>query len=171
MSEPNEKIKGWIYCITNPYFKDLCKIGKTKVSETARLLSASKETRTFIPARVSDSFELTYSIEVDDITDFEKKIHKHFNDKKENKEFIGSQEWYFVTPEEVKRYFDDHSGNNEKISIDYFRKFVIDNNVTLKNYNDIIPITLPSIYEINKGYFKGYNSFETIVGLTYDRRR
>jgi hypothetical protein len=59
----------------------------------------------------------------------------------------------------------------EQARVQLIRNAPYQQRVTLKNYNDIIPITLPSIYEINKGYFKGYNSFETIVGLTYDRRR
>jgi hypothetical protein len=106
----------------------------------------------------------------ENVDEVERTMHKYFAEKKVNTNSKGSQEWFYVTPEEVKRFFDSLK-QTPKISIEYFKQRVTEEKLTLENYHDKIINDLPTIYEINKGYFESYTSFEEIMGVTFDRRR
>ena len=174
---------GWLYCIFNVYFNEysnrsLCKIGKSKVSEFYRFNCALNGDSAFIPTIIpkefalehKKSFRLAHFLPVENVDEVERTMHKYFTEKKVNKTSKGSQEWFYIEPEEVKRYFDSLK-QTPKISIETFKQRVIEEKLTLENYHDKIINDLPTIYEINKGYFQSYTSFEEIMGITFDTRR
>lgn len=176
-------MSGWVYCILNVYFNEysktsLCKLGKSKISEFYRFDCALKGDSAFIPTIIptefalehKNSFELAHFLYVENVNEIERNIHNYFSEKKVNKNSKGSQEWFYVTPEEVKRFFDSLK-QTPKISIEYFKQRVTEEKLTLENYHDKIINDLPTIYEINKGYFQSHTSFEEIMGITFDRRR
>ena len=176
-------MSGWLYCILNIYFNEysnrsLCKLGKSKVSEFYRFNCALNGDSAFIPIIIpkefalehKHSFQLAYFIHVENVDEAERMMHKYFAEQKVNTNSKGSQEWFYLIPEQAKRFFDSLK-QTPKISIEYFKQRVIEEKLTLENYHDKIINDLPTIYEINKGYFQSYTSFEEIMGVTFDRRR
>lgn len=92
---------GFIYCIINSCYQDLCKIGMTKRTPDHRLREANSNS-TWQPS----PFVLAFAMKVDDAKVAERALHKLLNAKR----YSANREFFQISPEDLKKHFDNIGG-------------------------------------------------------------
>jgi hypothetical protein len=115
-------MSGYLYCMTNPYIQDLCKIGYTTNDPSLRAKSLSNTS-------VPDKFIVHYSLYIDNACKhepilFDILISNGFKREKDNKEF------FRCTPDDIKKFF----------SIDIITEYKKANNIIIIDKNIVKPI-------------------------------
>ena len=90
---------GYVYCMTNKYMQNLCKIGYVnKQGKTSRDRAKELSKNTCCPI----DFEVIFDIKVKNPQKYEKRIHKKLNHLRINQR----REFFQANPEDIIKYFD-----------------------------------------------------------------